>query len=228
MGDLDPAQGDDQAPARGGKMGPRHAGWPREPAGGPHAPSLSERRLYAVHHLRQQRPGIDRLRDNERLCRPAQPGHDPPLLANADKDEGGRPACIGNSVSLGSGPRCARCKTSSLLDRWRRCGVWNVFRADGTEPFHSPSGRFDPVSASEQATAPAERPEWARSGPGEIGPGFTRGPMTAGSNRPSRAATAISRSFFFVAAERPPKAFTWSWYATARIRRPRRSDRGAG
>jgi hypothetical protein len=30
-----------------------------------------------------------------------------------------------------------------------------------------------------------------------MGRGFTRGPMTAGSNRPSRAATAISRSFLF-------------------------------
>ena len=67
------------------------------------------------------------------------------------------------------------------------------------------------TSAFGNTVEPREWPGWARCGPGEIGPGFTRGPMTAGSNRPSRVATAISRSFFFVTAASPPKAFTWSW-----------------
>ena len=40
---------------------------------------------------------------HERLCRPAQPGHDPPLLANAGQDEGGRPAGVGMNVGLSSG-----------------------------------------------------------------------------------------------------------------------------
>ena len=41
---LDPAQGDDQAPARGGQICRRHAGRPRQSARRPHALSLSERR----------------------------------------------------------------------------------------------------------------------------------------------------------------------------------------
>ena len=38
---------------------------------------------------------IDRLRHHKRLRRPAQSGHDPPVLTNAGQDEGGRPAGIG-------------------------------------------------------------------------------------------------------------------------------------
>ena len=52
-----------------------------------------------------RRPGIDWVRRHEWLCRPAQPGHDPPLLANAGQDEGGRPAGIGKNLSLDSGDR---------------------------------------------------------------------------------------------------------------------------
>src|SRR5829696_3468530 len=142
MGDLDPAQGDDQAPARGCQMGRRHAGRPRQPPRGPHAPSLSKRRIYALHHLRQQRPGIDRLRRYERLCRSPQPGHDPPLLANSGQDEGGGPARIGKSVSLAS---------ETLV--WARTGF--PLRSRQPHPLNGRAVEFDDERQAADFSVPA-------------------------------------------------------------------------
>ena len=92
--DLDAAQGDDRAPARGGQICRRHAGRSRQSARRPRALSLSERRLHALHDLQHQRAQVDRDRPYERLYRPPHSGHDPPLFTNAGQDEGGRPAGI--------------------------------------------------------------------------------------------------------------------------------------
>ena len=73
----------------------RHAGRSRQSARRPHALSLSERRLHALHDLQHQRPRDDRDRHYERLYRPPHSGHDRPLFTNAGQDEGGRPAGIG-------------------------------------------------------------------------------------------------------------------------------------
>ena len=81
----------------------RHAGRPRQSARRPHALSLSERRIHALHDLQHQRPRDDRERHYERLHRPPQPGHARPLFANAGQDEGGRPAGIGNGARPGLG-----------------------------------------------------------------------------------------------------------------------------
>ncbi len=53
-----------------------------------------ERRLYGLHDLQHQRPRDHRNRRDERLHRPPQSGHDPPLRSNADQDEGGHTAGI--------------------------------------------------------------------------------------------------------------------------------------
>ena len=43
------------------------------------------------------------IRHHKRLRRPAQSGHDPPVLTNASQDESRRPARIGAASTRGSG-----------------------------------------------------------------------------------------------------------------------------
>ena len=58
--------------------------------------------LHGLHDLQHQRPRDDRDRHYERLYRPPQSGHDRPLFANADQDEGGHAAGIANGVNWGA------------------------------------------------------------------------------------------------------------------------------
>src|SRR5829696_4396282 len=80
------------------KRQPEAAKWARGMPGGPENPlgartlHLYQNGAYTLYTIYASSDPESIGSDHERLCRPAQPGHDPPLLANADQDEGGRPA----------------------------------------------------------------------------------------------------------------------------------------
>ena len=121
-------------------MGPRHAGRPRESVGARRL-RLFENGAYTLYTIYASSDpksigsgitsGCVGLLSQDMIHLYSQT----PIKTN------GRPACIGNSLSLASGPRCTL-KDKLAFRRWRPCGVGNVFRADGTERRAGKSGRY--------------------------------------------------------------------------------------
>ena len=90
--------------------------------------------LYTIYASSDAR--IDRHGHHQRLRRPAQPGHDPPLRAHAGQDEGRRPAGVARALPTAGRPGerfgaldgrrsrgiCAPARTNRAFDAYARVG----------------------------------------------------------------------------------------------------------